>query len=108
VPVTVEEKFESRLVTTGQNASAELRYVVRGTNDDVEARTALVNASPLVYDLYNTGIYLLVRQMNGRSASTTTPAQIAQPTPTYGPEADKPIAEFEPIGARGNGPEYDR
>jgi len=62
VPVTVEEKFESRLVTTGQNASAELRYVVRGTNDDVEARTALVNASPLVYDLYNTGIYLLVRE----------------------------------------------
>lgn len=55
------------------------------------------------------GIYLLVRQMNGRSASTTTPVQtVQQPTPTYGPEADKPIAEFEPLGARGNGPEYDR
>lgn len=60
--VTVEEKFDSRTVSTGQNASAELRYVVRGTNDDVEARTALVNASPLVYDLYNNGIDLLVRE----------------------------------------------
>ncbi len=38
MPVEVVEKFESRLVTTGANPSVELRYAIRGTNDDVPSR----------------------------------------------------------------------
>ena len=60
--VTVDEKFESRLVTTGQNPSAELRYNVRGTNDDIEARSALSAAAPAVFDLYGTGLIFLPRE----------------------------------------------
>lgn len=58
------------------------------------------------------GIYLLVRQTNGKKSAatqTSTPEAPAQPsTPQYGPEADKPLAEFEPLGARGNGPKFDK
>jgi hypothetical protein len=61
MPITVEEKFESRQVTMGTNPSAELRYTVRGTDDDVAARVALEGASPTVYDLYNDGLWLVPR-----------------------------------------------
>lgn len=62
MPVTVEEKFESRLVTTGQNPSAELRFNIRGTNDDVQARTALAAAAPSTFDLNGTGLVFLPRE----------------------------------------------
>jgi len=62
MPVTVDEKFESRLVTTGQNPSAELRYNVRGTNDDVQARSALAAAAPAGFDLFGTGLVFLPRE----------------------------------------------
>ncbi len=62
MPVTVEEKFESRLVTTGQNPSAELRYNIRGTNDDVQARSALAAAAPAAFDLFGTGLVFLPRE----------------------------------------------
>ena len=50
MPITVEEKFDSRRVTRGQNDSVELAYLVRGTDDDVEAREALEAESPPVHD----------------------------------------------------------
>jgi hypothetical protein len=56
VPITVEEKIDSRDVATGDNASAVLRYVIRGTADDGEAKAALANESPAAYDgLVRTG-----------------------------------------------------
>ncbi len=61
MPVEVVEKFESRQVTTGQNPSVELRYVIRGTNDDVEARAALLAGSPATYDPWGTGWFFLPR-----------------------------------------------
>jgi len=61
VAITVEEKFESRQVTMGTNPTAELRYTVRGTTDDVAARVALEGASPTVYDLYGDGLVLIPR-----------------------------------------------
>jgi hypothetical protein len=61
LPIAVEEKFDSRTVSTGQNASAELRYNVRGTLDDAEARAALRDQTPAYFDLYNDGVYLLIR-----------------------------------------------
>ena len=50
MPITVTEKFESRRSTTGDNPSAELGYTVRGTEDDLAARTAVEAASPATYD----------------------------------------------------------
>jgi len=61
MPLTAEEKFESRLVTTGNNPSAELRYVIRGTNDDVQARAALAAASLATFNLNGNGLFFLPR-----------------------------------------------
>lgn len=59
--ITVEEKFDSREVTTGQKPTAELRYVVRGTNDDAKARNALASHSPQLFDLFGGGLAFLPR-----------------------------------------------
>ncbi|MEW6249190.1 MAG: hypothetical protein AB1716_00960 [Planctomycetota bacterium] len=61
MPIECVEKFESRQVTTGQNPSVELRYVIRGTNEDVEARTALLAGSPAMYDPWGGGLLFLPR-----------------------------------------------
>jgi len=50
VPVTVTEKWESRQSTEGDNASVELTYLIDGTSDDLAAKTALRDGTPLVYD----------------------------------------------------------
>ena len=50
MPVTVEEKFESRTSTTGPNASIDLVYTARGSNDDLEVKTAIDSTSPASYD----------------------------------------------------------
>jgi len=62
VSITVEEKFDSRNVTSGENATAELRFVIRGTTSDIEARVALEDATPIFYNLYDDGSALLPRQ----------------------------------------------
>ncbi len=61
MPVEVLEKLESRQVTTGNNPSVELRYTIRGTNDDVEARSNLVATAPSFYDPYGGGWFFLPR-----------------------------------------------
>ena len=61
--VTVTEKFESRTVTTGTSPAAELRFDIRGTNDDAEARSALTAASPTQFDLYGSGLLFLPRDV---------------------------------------------
>ncbi len=62
MPVEVTEKFESRQITTDvSNPSVELRYTIRGTNDDVEARSALADTSPAVYDPWGSGLIFLPR-----------------------------------------------
>jgi hypothetical protein len=61
VPVEVVEKFESRLITTSTSPSVELRYAIRGTNDDVQARAALVTGSPTLYDPWGSGLLFLPR-----------------------------------------------
>jgi len=43
MPITVDEKFESRQVTMGSSPNAELRYTVRGTTDDVAARVVIIS-----------------------------------------------------------------
>ncbi len=52
------------------------------------------------------GVYLLVRHFSSRR---TAPAQAAPPRgmPKTGPEADRPLPEFEPLGTRSSSPEAD-
>jgi len=47
--VTVTEKFESRRLTTGDNATLELTYHVVGTDSESEAKHAVLAASPAAY-----------------------------------------------------------
>ena len=49
MPITVEEKPDSREGTLGDTAEMTLRYVIRGTADDGEARKALADNTPLLY-----------------------------------------------------------
>jgi len=48
--VTVHEKWESRESTEGESPSVDLIYIVRGTDNDLSAKTALALASPVLYD----------------------------------------------------------
>lgn len=61
MPIVVNELFDSRQITTGPSPSVELRYDIFGTNDNVEARAALVDASPESYDPYGGGWFFLPR-----------------------------------------------
>jgi len=48
--IEVLEKFESRESATGDNASVELIYIIKGTDDDIAAKDALGSAAPALYD----------------------------------------------------------
>jgi hypothetical protein len=50
MPIEVREKFDSRRLTKGSNPSAELAFVVLGTDDDIAARDALEAEAPETYD----------------------------------------------------------
>jgi hypothetical protein len=48
--ITVHEKWNSRETTEGESPLVDLIYIVRGTADDLAAKTALAAASPVLYD----------------------------------------------------------
>ena len=50
MPITVEERYDSRTSSAGEGPGAELLYVVKGTDDDLAARAALEAAAPATYD----------------------------------------------------------
>ena len=50
MPIYVDEKWESRPTTEGETPSIDLIYIVRGTDDDLAAKAALLAASPVLYD----------------------------------------------------------
>ena len=50
MPITVAEKPDSRPSSTGQEASVDLHYTIRGTADDVAAKAALLAAAPAEHD----------------------------------------------------------
>ena len=49
MPITVHEKWESREITAGESASADLIFIIRGTDDALAAKEALGAASPVYY-----------------------------------------------------------
>lgn len=59
--IDVIEKLESRTLVTGVNPSAELRYAIRGTSDEHEARAALLDTAPSLYDPWGGGIIFLAQ-----------------------------------------------
>jgi hypothetical protein len=48
--VTVHEKWASRETTDGENPSVELLYIIRGTDNDIVAKQALIAAAPVLYN----------------------------------------------------------
>lgn len=48
--ITITEKFDSRESTTGDNATVDLKYLITGTADDIEAKSELGNTAPALYD----------------------------------------------------------
>jgi len=89
VPVEVFEKFESRRSTKANQASqssAELGYIVRGTDNDIAARDAAQATSPATYDaLPRQSIQIepigpqlwdvAVRYSQNSSSGTSTPSE---------------------------------
>ena len=49
MPVTVHEKWDSRETTISEDSTVDLRFVIRGTDDDAAANAALLAASPVLY-----------------------------------------------------------
>lgn len=48
--ITVKEKYDSRESTTGDSGTVDLKYIIQGTSDDIEAKTALGDSTPSIYD----------------------------------------------------------
>lgn len=62
MPVTVTERFESRIVALSQTSPwVETRWLVRGTEDPLEVRSALYVETPAVYDPWGGGQMFLPR-----------------------------------------------
>lgn len=49
MPITIDETYRSREGTEGTQPTAELRYVIQGTNDDTTVRALLLATSPQTY-----------------------------------------------------------
>lgn len=49
MPVAVYEKWDSRETTISEDATVDLRFLIRGTDDDAEANVALLEAAPVTY-----------------------------------------------------------
>ena len=89
MPVEVFEKFESRRSTKANQtsqSSAELGYIVRGTDNDIAARDAAQATSPATYDtLPRQSIQIepigpqlwdvAVRYSQNSSSGTSTPSE---------------------------------
>ena len=57
MPITIDETYRSREGTEGDQPSAELRFVIQGTDDDAIVRSLLLASSPKKYlGLRRTGV----------------------------------------------------
>lgn len=48
--ITIDEKFQSRPATGGENAQTDLIFILRGSDDEIALKAALVTGTPLWYD----------------------------------------------------------
>lgn len=49
MPITIDEKFDSREATISEDPSTELLYVVQGTDDDALVKSLVFATSPAIY-----------------------------------------------------------
>ena len=49
MPVTIDERYRSRPGTEGESPTAELHFVVQGTDDDLVVRNLLAATAPPIY-----------------------------------------------------------
>jgi hypothetical protein len=50
MPITVEEKYDSRQSTTGSNAQVTLTFIAHGSDDDLAIKAAVEDFAPETYD----------------------------------------------------------
>ena len=50
MPITVQEKWDSREGTLGEDSNTDLRYTIFGTDDDATAQIHLRSAAPVLYN----------------------------------------------------------
>ena len=50
MPITVEEKYDSRQSTTGDNAQVTMTYIASGSDDDLAIKSAVESFAPETYD----------------------------------------------------------
>lgn len=66
--ITVTEKYDSRKITTGNNGSAELTYIISGTSDETTALSNLASTAPTSFQ----GFSRLSRQIEPLGDPTVT------------------------------------
>ena len=49
MPITIDEKFDSREATESESPTTELLYVVQGTDDDLQVKALVAATSPATY-----------------------------------------------------------
>ena len=75
--ISISETYRSREGTEGDSPSAELRFLIRGTNDDVTVRGLLEASSPLIYLGLRRTDYSFEPLGGDAASSTTTTEQAA-------------------------------
>src|SRR5918912_595539 len=50
MPITIDEKFDSREATESDYSTTELVYVVQGTDDDLAVKALVAATAPPIYD----------------------------------------------------------
>jgi len=48
--ITIEEMFDSRETIEGDNPAITLKFIIKGTDNDIEAKTSLFSTTPGIYD----------------------------------------------------------
>ena len=75
MPIVVAEKWDSRETTLGEDSSVDLRYVIRGTDNDVDAHVALLANSP---DLYGNLVFRYAQMNFGAAMATAARVTVAE------------------------------
>ena len=50
MPITIDEKFDSREATVGESPTAQRLYIVQGTDDDLLVQSLVAATAPLIYN----------------------------------------------------------
>lgn len=97
--ISVTQNYDC-VLSTGRNPTADRYYTVRGTSDEVEARTALALYAPAAIDPYGAGLVLIPRETVTVEAISDV---IWRGVVRYGftaPDTDEPSETFDTAGGQ--------